>query len=272
MVTKINNYLSKTFLIALVITQAILFVSVKAQLSSDLFVQFINPAVGQEVIIGEAIIIQAYITGNSRDLATVYFVLRSEDNSMTGDLLFPATRDNGANFWTADSTWNTSGYTAGTYYLSVSGTTYDERNNIIGFSQAGEQVVILAADNNESPDRNAQPDITPTASITSPTAGAVISGTQYEVIVEAEINSTDALQVVLEQNNNDIAGPYSAGSNNGNQYSFLINTTEADNGQAIILAFITTSGADRQQLAEVSVNIDNAVIPDPPSPTEPSIP
>jgi len=125
---KIYHYLSFVFVLALVVTQAMIFVSSKAAFGgrNDLQVMFID--LPSSISTGEQVSLQAMLAAKTKNkLATVLFNLENQDYEL--DLNFEAhLEDNG--IWLADSVWDTTQYLPGIYQVSVVAKIYDQQGII----------------------------------------------------------------------------------------------------------------------------------------------
>lgn len=123
---RIQHYLSIVFFTTLVITQALVFVAVKASDEASLQAIFIEP-ISQQIDIGDSIYFQAMLsTQDDSQFDFVYFNLKNLDTGL--DESYQASlQDDGT--WIAQSAWDTSyNYQPGQYYLSA--VVYDYENNL----------------------------------------------------------------------------------------------------------------------------------------------
>ena len=138
-IEQINHWLTKVFIVALVLLQGALFVSTRAAFTNvnQLQIQFILSS--DSFTIGEQVLIQANIS-NDYDFNTVHFIIRDSDNLV--DLEFQAILEND-NIWVADSLWDTIYLMSGIYYLSASASAYDSQGNMIEFATSNDYEIVL---------------------------------------------------------------------------------------------------------------------------------
>ncbi|MCD4760765.1 hypothetical protein K8R42_02590, partial [bacterium] len=123
---KVQHYLLLSFLIILVITQSAIFVAARASQDNIQTLQavFINPIAGQEIGNQENIDIQAMLSVEGQDsFSAVYFTIYNPVTNF--NLSFEAEPQNDGT-WLSDSSWDTSGFPAGVYYLQASANVYGE--------------------------------------------------------------------------------------------------------------------------------------------------
>ena len=138
-IERLNNWLTKIFIVALVLTQAIIFVTTRAAYNdiNNLPIQFLLSS--NTFTVGDQVLIQANIDA-SYDFTVVYFILR--DSNQTLELQFQAIQESGGQ-WVADSLWNTANFEPGEYYLSATASAYDGQGNIIEFASSNDHIIIL---------------------------------------------------------------------------------------------------------------------------------
>ena len=141
-IEKVNHFLTKVFVVALVITQVILFVAIQVAVkgSQQLPVQFISPIAGQEITIGQSIELEAVIDVGSYDFDVVYFVVESDEFDVS--LQFQAINQ-GNNNWIADSSWQTDNYSVGDYQVSILAQIFDDNGVIIDTQESSAIIISL---------------------------------------------------------------------------------------------------------------------------------
>ena len=244
-IEQINHWLTKVFIVALVLLQGALFVSTRAAFTNvnQLQIQFILSS--DSFTIGEQVLIQANIS-NDYDFNTVHFIIRDSDNLV--DLEFQAILEND-NIWVADSLWDTIDLMSGIYYLSASASAYDSQGNMIEFATSNDYEIVLEED-------IIQPLNNLEINIISPVANEEISGQEYEVIISAEDTFIGMVGASLIQDSEELDQQYFESFGGTYQYHLFIDTTLASNAPAQLLIFEERSGT-MIDLADINVIINN---------------
>ncbi|MFA6307330.1 MAG: Ig-like domain-containing protein [Patescibacteria group bacterium] len=120
----IQHYLSIVFFTTLVITQALVFVAVKASNDDSLLsAVFITP-LSENINIGESIYFQAMLSSEEdKQFDFVYFNLQNFSTGLNESYQASLQTDG---TWTSQSIWDTSTYLPGQYYLSVKAYSYQD--------------------------------------------------------------------------------------------------------------------------------------------------
>lgn len=140
-IANFNYSLGKIFLILLIISQAVIFVSLKAAspsrkpvLPANFFLSQTNFQPGDKAV---------WLVGLDRNVGwqVVNFLLENKEQNIS---LYFQTFKNDEGLYQADSFWDTSDYPGGNYSLSVVAQNFDEQGKVIAQEQSDLQTLYLA--------------------------------------------------------------------------------------------------------------------------------
>lgn len=141
---KIANFkysLGKIFLLLLLLSQAVIFVSLKAaapnknqDLTASFFLSQTNFAPGDKAV---------WLAGLEKNTSwqVVNFLLENKEQNIS---LYFQTFQNEEGLYQADSSWDTNDYPSGSYSLSIVAQNFDEEGKIISYQQSALQSLYLA--------------------------------------------------------------------------------------------------------------------------------
>ncbi|MBP9802536.1 hypothetical protein KBC40_03025, partial [Patescibacteria group bacterium] len=149
---KINHFLFKLFLLVLVLTQGLVFVTSRAAFEKASTLNGELVLEKQSFMLGELVPLQVYLPGYN-NLAKVYFNIGQVD---TESLLQIQAVNDGEGVWTADSLWDTASFAQGQYLVTATAISLDEAGkwdktlNLkeVPVDLAGVLVVAAVADEN----------------------------------------------------------------------------------------------------------------------------
>jgi hypothetical protein len=209
---KINSSFFKFFLLALVLTQGLVFVTSRAAFEKASTLNGELVLEKQSFMLGELVPLQVYLPGYN-NLAKVYFNIGQVD---TESLLQIQAVNDGEGVWTADSLWDTASFAQGQYLVTATAISLDEAGkwdktlNLkeVPVDLAGVLVVAAVADenplganpvaeeSNSSVDEAVETDLL--AEFVSPATGASIGVDELSVDISLNIaTSTANLGVTL---------------------------------------------------------------------------
>lgn len=137
-----NNYLAKVFLLLLIVSQAIIFVSLKAAPTKQIENLGVNFFLSQSSFQpGDKALWLASLT-EENNWQVVNFLLENKEQNIS---LYFQTFKNEEGFYQSDSFWQTEDYPSGEYQLSLIAQNFDVTGNIIQSKQSASQNLYLAA-------------------------------------------------------------------------------------------------------------------------------
>lgn len=202
MLEKIQHYLGLFFLLSLIFTQALVYVAVVAQdtdinngRSTSFQAIFIQPLAGQPLAIGQSVQLQAHLSPVNNYSAVTFAVRAAIGNP---ELNFEASRQNDGS-WRANNVWNTSGWSAGVYNLSVAANIYNANGTLQNSFVSSAQSISLippASDANGAtdPGPNAHQTLQIVSSFSKPQEG-------QSIVVDKSRSENIALELSVERNN-----------------------------------------------------------------------
>ncbi len=169
---KINHFLFKLFLLVLVLTQGLVFVTSRAAFEKASTLNGELVLEKQSFMVGELVPLQVYLP-DYNNLAKVYFNIGQVD---TASLLQIQAVNDGEGVWTADSLWDTASFAQGQYLVTATAIKWDKTLNLkeVAVDLAGTLVVAAVADEN---DLGANP-------VTEESSGSVDEAVETDLLAE----------------------------------------------------------------------------------------
>jgi hypothetical protein len=189
----IRHYLALFFVIALVMTQALVFVVSKASQNYNqdykLSAVFVEPLIGYSLAIGQPVNLQARLsTQDTNKFSTVYFTVANEEQNLKinfeADLQADGT-------WLASSAWQKTDLPTAWYSLSATASVYNQDGSVANTFQSAPQFIYLTkivVVNNYQASVATSDEPGGMGQVTKPTSGQVITNGVLEAEVGLLIN------------------------------------------------------------------------------------
>ncbi|MBT7928773.1 hypothetical protein HN682_02485, partial [Candidatus Peregrinibacteria bacterium] len=250
-IEQINHWLTKVFVVALVLLSGLVFVTSRAAFNNihQLPIQFILE--NDSFVAGEQVLLQAIIDGD-HDFNSVYFIIRDENQAL--ELQFQAYLENN-NIWAADSTWDTTNVIPGGYYLSATATAYGSDGTIMEFASSNDHLFTIIENTSVPPEEEEEeetdtpplndPQIDPlvVANIVYPVTQSIISGNNapLEVILNRSLQDTEVLGASLYNIDGNLMEDHQlsvSSSDNLIYQGHLGNTTQYEDGDYYVVFWL----------------------------------
>ncbi len=141
-IEKIEHYLGVIFFTLLVVCQALVFVAVKAvDNQGALEAVYIEPTAGSELTVGQVVNIEAMLsTAEFDNFSSVYFTLT--DQTSGSQINYEADLKSDG-IWRAQSSWDTSLFQPGAYYISATAKVYQDNQWVDSLESQPQPVYLV---------------------------------------------------------------------------------------------------------------------------------